>query len=188
LVVATSVASGVFASIVTTYGNQAKERRAARTEVRTCFQRVEQLTRYKDSSQQYYRQLLAALDDLESAILAAGMAYYVVTLYRRVQLLAYATHFTTSPEERDNPAAHWLIAARVAHKAAIILTRAIWHPWLSAPTRRISVRRLSRILNKGMPERTRAHVENQRTLREWERDILRNSRRAEDEPERQAEA
>jgi hypothetical protein len=177
LIVATSVASGVLGSIVTTYGTQAKERRTVRTEVRTCFQRVEQLTRHKDVSQQYYALLLASLDDLEGAMLAAGMPYYIAAFYRKVQLLAYATYFTTPPGERDKPTAHWLIAVRVAHRTATILVNAIWHPLLSAPTRRLRVRRLRRILDNGMPERTRMHVENQQSLREWERDILRGSQK-----------
>lgn len=109
-------------------------------------------------------------------MLAASMPYYVATFYREVHLLAYATHFTTSPEERSEPKAHWLIAVRVAHQTAIILASAIWHPWLTAPTRRLRMRRLRRILENGMPERTGMRAKNQHSLHEWERDILRGNR------------
>ncbi len=102
-------------------------------------------------------------------MLAAGMPYYVATFYREVHLLSYATHFTTSPEECSEPKAHWPIAVRVAHQAAIILASAIGHPWLTAPTRRLRVRRLRRILENGMPERTRMRAKNQHSLHEWER-------------------
>lgn len=174
--VASAVASGVLGSVVTVYGTQAKERRAARTEVRRYFQRVEQLSRHKDTSQKYYGQLLSSLDDLEGAMLAAGMPRHLAAFYRKIQLLAYATHTTATPEDRDKPGAHWLIAARVAHRAADLLADTIWHPWLSAPTRRLRLRKLQLIIDKGMPERTRMHGENQVRLRTWEREIIRGSR------------
>jgi hypothetical protein len=175
VVVAASVASGVLGSIVTTYGTQARERRTARTEVRKHFQRVERLARHRDLSQEYYWQVVASLDDLEGAMLVAGMPRYVAAFYRRIQLLAYATHTTTAPEERNEPKAQWIIAARVSHRTGDLLADTIWHPWLSAPTRRLRMRRLQKILERGMPERTRMLAENQERLRAWERDILRGT-------------
>lgn len=182
VVVTAAVASGILGSIVTVYGTQAKERRAARTEVRRYFQRVEQLARHREPSQQYYAILVASLDDLEGAMLAAGMPRHLAEFYRRIQLLAYATHFTTPPEDLDKPTAHWLIAARVAHRTADLLADTIWHPWLSTPTRRLRMRKLQLILDKGMPERTRMHGENQVRLRTWEREIIRGSREAMNAP------
>lgn len=97
VVVVASVASGILGSIITTYGTQARERMAARTEVRKYFQRAEQLARHKEPSQEYHAQLVDCLDNLEGAMMIPGIPHYIATFYREVQLLAYATHSTTSP-------------------------------------------------------------------------------------------
>jgi len=153
LVILTSAGSGAIGAAVTTYGTQAKERRAARGEVRACLRRVEQLARHVDTSQGgYHAHLVAALDDLPSAMLIAGLPYYLAAFYADVRLLEYARHVTEPPEERRRPRSHWLVSARVAHQTAVLLPRVIWHPWLSAPTRRWRIRRLQRTLDSGMPD------------------------------------
>jgi hypothetical protein len=108
-------------------------------------------------------------------MLAAAMPFHLAVFYRRVQLLTYAAYSKAMPEEHDKPTESWLVCARVGHRAAILLASAIWHPWISAPTRRLRVRRLQRILEMGMPERTRLLHEGQHNLRKWERSILRGN-------------
>src|SRR6266567_3215375 len=170
LVMAASLASGTLGALVTTYGNRTKERREARAKVHACFQKVEQLARHPDPAQEYYRVLLSAL---EGASLVAAVPFRLVRFYRRVRLQAYATHFTTPPGECDQPRAHWLVAARVADKAAALLAASLWHPWLSAPVRRWHLRRLQRILDAGLPDHAQQRQLTSRTLQEWERDLLR---------------
>ena len=173
LVMAASLASGTLSALVTTYGARTKERREARAKVHACFQKVEQLSRHPDPAQEYYRQLLSALEDLEGASLVAAAPFRLVRFYRRVRLQAYATHFTTPPEERDQPRAHWLVAARVADRTAALMAAALWHPWLSAPAHRWHLRRLRQILHAGLPEHARQRQLASRNLQEWERDLLR---------------
>jgi hypothetical protein len=157
---------------VTAYSTQAKERRAARGEVRTCLRRVEQLARHVDTSHpDYHGRLVAALDDLEDAMLIAGLPYYLAEFYADVRRIAYAVNVTEPPEERHAPRSHWLVSARVAHQATVLLARVIWHPWLTAPTRRWRVRHLKRTLDAGMPDRARLRQSTRGELRKWERSL-----------------
>jgi hypothetical protein len=172
-VVAASLGSGAAAAIVTTYGSQTRERRAARVELAACLRRVEQLARQPATSQEYHVRLVSALDDLETAMLVAALPYYLVAFYRDVRLLAYATRFTESAQERDQTRSHQLIAGRVAHQAANLLVKVIWHPWLTAPIRRRRIRHLQQVLDGGMPERARMRSELRRNLRQWERSLTR---------------
>jgi hypothetical protein len=172
-VVAASLGSGVAAAIATTYGSQARERRAARVELAACLRRVEQMARHHDTSQDYHPRLVSALDDLESAMLVAALPYYLAAFYRDVRMLAYATRITEPPDERHQPRSRSLVSARVAHQAAILLAKVIWHPWLTAPIRRWRVRHLQQVLDGGMPERARMRYVLRRGLREWERSLTR---------------
>jgi hypothetical protein len=172
LVILTAAGSGVIGAAVTTYGSQARERRTARGEVRACLQRVEQLARRIDTTAQgYHPQLTAALDDLQGAMLAAGMPYYLAAFYTDVRLLAYAANVTETPEQRRLPRSHSLVAGRVAHQTAVLLARGIWHPWLSAPTRKWRIRKLQGTLDAGMPDRARFQQSTRRELRRWERSL-----------------
>jgi hypothetical protein len=172
LVTISSAGSGAIGAAVTTYSTQAKERRAARAEVRAFLQRVEQLARRIDTTAQgYHAQLVAVLDDLQGAMLAAGLPYYLAAFYADVRLLAYATHITETPEQRRLPRSHSLVAGRVAYQTAVLLAKVIWHPWLSAPTRRWRIRRLQRTLDSGMPDRARFRQSTRHELRKWERSL-----------------
>lgn len=172
-VVAASLGSGAVAAIVTIYGSLTRERRAALVEVAVCLRRVEQIARHPDTSSEFHPRLVSALDDLESAMLVAALPYYLAAFYRDVRMLAYATRFTEKAEEHHQPRSHQLISARVAHQTAILLAKVIWHPWLTAPTRRRRVRRLQQVLDGGMPERARMRYALHRGLREWERSLAR---------------
>jgi len=172
-VVTASLGSGAVAAIVITYGSQTRERRAARVELAACLRRVEQLARQPTAAQEDHLRLVSALDDLESAMLVAALPYYLAAFYRDVRLLAYATRFTEPPQERHQPRSRQLVSGRVAHQAAVLLAKVIWHPWLTAPTRRGRLRRLQRVLDGGMPERARMRSVLRRNLREWERSVVR---------------
>jgi hypothetical protein len=173
LVVTASLGSGAVAALVTTYGSQTRERRAARVELASCLRRVEQMARHPGTSQEYHRRLVSALDDLESAMLVAALPYYLAAFYRDVRMLAYATRFTEPQEDSHLPRSHQLISGRVAHQTAILLAKVIWHPWLTVPIRRRRVRRLQQVLDGGMPERARMRYVLHRSLREWERSLTR---------------
>ena len=121
LVMAASLASGTVGALVTAYGTQTKERRGARAKVHACFQRVEQMSRHPDPSQEYYRQLLSALEDLEAASLLAAVPFRLVEFYRRVRLQAYATHFTIPPGENYQSRAHWLARLRLRPSRLAVL-------------------------------------------------------------------
>jgi hypothetical protein len=171
LVLLAALGSGALGSVVTTYGTQARERRAARGEARSCLLRVEQLARRTDTSQDYHGRLLAVLDDLEGAMLIAALPQYLATFYRDVRLLSYATQATEPPEERRKPRSHWVVSSRVAHQTALLLARSIWYPWLSAPTRRWRIHRLRRTLDAGMPDRAALLRSTRGNLRTWEKSL-----------------
>jgi hypothetical protein len=131
------------------------------------------MARHPDTAQDYHARLVSALDDLESAMLVAALPYYLATFYRDVRMLAYATRFTEPPEERRQPRSRQLVAGRVAHQAAILMAKVIWHPWLTALTRLWRVRRLQQVLDGGMPERARTRYQLRRSLRDWEQSLTR---------------
>jgi len=171
LVILAALGSGALGSVVTAYGPQARERRAARGEARACAVRVEQFARHANTSPGYHAQLVAALDALDSAMLMAGLPQYLARFYAEVRLLAYATQFSEPPEERRKPGSHWIVSTRVAHQTAGVLDRAIWRPWLSAPTRRWRIRRLRRTLDAGMPARASMQRSVRSNLRSWEKSL-----------------
>jgi hypothetical protein len=183
LTILASVFSGVVGALVTTYATQAKDRRGARAEVRGCLRRVEQLARHIDTSQDYHARLVSALDELEGAMLVAGLPYYLATFYSEVRLLTYATQMTEPAEVRRRPDSRHLVSSRVTHQTASLLARVVWHPWLTAPTRRLRVRRLKRVLDHGIPSRARMLLEARQNLRDWEKKL----RRGLDEVEHEAE-
>jgi hypothetical protein len=178
LVIVPALVSGVLGSIVTTYGTQARERRAARTEVRTKLQLAEQLARHADSAEDR-EQLVVALDHLEGAALTAALPHYLIRFYREMRLLVYETGGIAAPGGTYDPRSARVISIRLANSTAALVVRAIWHPWLSGLTRRWRMRRLRQILSIGMPDARKILVD-QDDRRAWERGILRGGAKDKD--------
>ena len=170
LVIAPAVASGALGSIVTTYGSQARERREARAKVRACLLQAEWLALSPEPDPDKLR---AALDEVEVTMLTASVPYYVILFYRAARKWANSAYMDKSGGEEYKPTALWVVSARIAEAATSLALQVIWHPWLTAPTRRWRVRRLRAIVVRIAPEVAEAEFPPSRTFREWERELRR---------------
>jgi hypothetical protein len=171
LVVIPALASGILGSIVTTYGTQARERRAARTAVRTQLQLTEQLGRRPYSPEGRDR-LAAALEQMEDAALMAALPHYLISFYSRMRLRAYETIPTATPGGTYDPRSRRVVSLRLASSTAVLMVQALWHPWLSRLTRNWRMRRLRHILRNVMPDEADKLLGERSERRTWERNLL----------------
>jgi hypothetical protein len=170
----TTLGGGVIGSLITTYGTQTRDRRAARADVRTRLVHAENLARLPEPP---HAQLTAAIEAVENAALIAKVPRYIVTLYRDTRTLAYATRLSTPPDQRRQEDSPNVVSGRVAHQATILLATTLWHPWLSALIRWHRARQLRRVLTGGMPTRANFQRDTRHNLRKWEHEMIRRNRK-----------
>jgi hypothetical protein len=81
----TTLGAGAVGSIITTYGSQTRERRAARAQARDCLRRAVNLARTLNP---LHADITAALDELDTSAMIAGLPRGLVDLHREAPYAA----------------------------------------------------------------------------------------------------
>jgi hypothetical protein len=171
LTILASLASGAVGSILATYATQTRERRQARVQVRDAIRQVQELS-YKVPT---YGQLAAALDDLETSAMLAGLPRMLVSLNR--EALTINRSLIERVAEGGSPQGSAFTGSGVDIRFAVdhisgetlqLLIGATWHPILAAPYRWWRTRQLTRVMN--IRPRTGPRP---RDKRRWERKTIR---------------
>jgi hypothetical protein len=174
----TTLGGGAVGSLIASYGSQARERRAARSEAMAFLQRFEITRGRKPAIDNDFDD--SDLAELETRCLLAGMPRYLVDLYKQVnesgRYRGYAkagsspiAELIADPaiDEMEDLVRHELISS-----AAGLLASAVWHPWLTAPSRRWRAQRLRRILFRTDPSAKWMQRNHRRLLHDWEYELL----------------
>jgi hypothetical protein len=169
----TTLGAGAAGSLITTYGTQTADRRAARAKARDCLTKAENLSKDRDAT---HEQITTAMDQLEISAMIARLPRRLIDLYRVARVRLWAARHATPPSGHTitDPAA--ATATRVGLEAGQLLSAAMWHPWLTAPYRWHRTRRLTRLLAAGMPDHALATNRTRWASRHWERETLRKAK------------
>lgn len=182
----TTLGGGVVGSIVTTYASQSRERRRARADAREAIRKADRLA--TDPPRTVHNDFIAALDNLETAAMLAGLPRALTELHREAcerhwefAINHWRFTHTQSPgvlpcEEgtgNDPQGTEALTCRRTAHQAASLLVAATWHPWVSAPYRWYQTRRLTRVLRTAMPRSAELNGNGQSSFPNREIDTIR---------------
>jgi hypothetical protein len=183
LLIVTGLGAGVVGSVITTYGTQTRERRQARAQSREAIRQVQNLI----VSPPTYEQLTAALDNLETSAMLAGLPKNLTGLNREaLYILRELTAPDAQPPPDDVETANVIsdaafAADHIAAETVQLLTDATWHPVLSAPRQWYRTRQLSRLMDI-RPGRLGFNPRVQRRgKRRWERETIRKARRQQNE-------
>jgi len=180
----TTLGGGVVGSIVATYGSQTRERRQARAEAREAIKRAE-----KAAVHGTYEDFDAALEDLETRAMLAGLPRFVMNLYRKARTAQRYYHRCYEEAEKEieenaskrNKADMWLAgsigAARIAVQTTRLLVNATWHPWYGAPLRWYQARKLDLMLEGNGPFSAPANPESRSIARNCKRELIRRGKR-----------
>lgn len=179
----TTLGGGAVGSLIASYGSQARERRAARCEAMAFLQRFEIARGRKPAiaGNDFDDNDLA---ELETRCLLAGMPRYLVDLYKQVnESCRYRGYAKAGPpliaELVTDPAIDEmedLVRYELISRTAGLLASAVWHPWLTAPSRRWRARRLRRILFRTDHSARWMQRHHRRLLHDWESDLLKMRR------------
>ncbi len=173
--VLTTLGAGAVGSIITTYGAQASDRRAARAKARESLTKAENLSKGSDVT---HEQITAAMDELEISAMIARLPRALVDLHRVARVRLWAARLA-APRGEDpiltDPAA--IASVRVGVEAGQLLSAAMWHPWLTAPYRWYRTRRLTKLLAAGMPMHSASVRVFHQNNRKWEREMIRKAKR-----------
>jgi hypothetical protein len=168
-IILTAVISGSLGSVITTYGTQTGERRKARAEAREAIRQVQALI-YPVPSRE---QLAAALDNLDTRAMLAGLPEKLTALNRDAQF--WQRGIFESVESGDPYIATANDVSFAVHHVAAETTRllidATWHPVLGRPRRWWLTRRLSRVMDTPRPG------PRPRDKRQWERKAIRKAKK-----------
>jgi len=112
----TTLGAGAAGAIITTYGAQASDRRAARAKARECLSKAENLSEGGDIS---HEEITAAMDELEISAMIARLPRTLVDLHRvaRVRLWAARIYRGCHP---DRPCRHRECARRYRSRSTPI--------------------------------------------------------------------
>jgi hypothetical protein len=151
--VLTTFGAGAVGSLIATYGGQSRERREARSQVMASLQKLEtaRLTRPVIKGSDYDDEDMA---ELSARGILAGVPQYLVSLY---QLANEAPRYGGTPRpgrssaELDFDEAQEMLAFTLIDDAAILLARAVWHPWLSVFFRRRRARKVRDLIIRVFP-------------------------------------
>lgn len=169
----TTLGGGAVGSLIASYGSQARDRRAARSEAMAFLQRFEIARSRKPviDGNDFDDNDLA---ELETRCLLAGIPRYLVDLYKQVnesgRYQGYRKADPAMSEMED------LVRFELISRAARLLASAVWHPWLTAPSRRWRARQLRRSLFRTDHSAAWKHRTDRRLLRDLESDLLKMRR------------
>jgi len=178
----TTLGGGAVGSLIASYGSQARERRAARSEAMAFLQRFEIARGRKPATDNDFDD--SDLAELETRCLLAGMPRYLVDLYKQVN---ESGRYRGYVKVKSSPIAELIADPAIDEMAAVVrselisrtaglLASAVWHPWLTAPSRRWRAQRLRRILFRTDPSAAWMQQNHRRVLREWESSLLKMRR------------
>jgi hypothetical protein len=177
----TTLGGGAVGSVVTTYGAQTRERRQARAEARGAVKIAEKAVSIEDDEE-----LEAALEDLATKAMLAGLPRFLVDLYSESKR-SYIWGLRQGRKETDKENMDaWLTTAmdcrRVADETARLFVDATWHPWLGFVYRRYRARKL-RFMLKGTSPFTEGHLRQyEHRLRQYvhnrDRELIQRAKRA----------
>lgn len=153
----TTLGAGAVGSIITAYAPQVRERRRARAHAREAIRKADYLAANPPRTPQ--NEFIAALDNLETAAMLAGLSRTLVELHRDASERYWAAsikhwRLTNPPLSPGVPREEGLgddymgIQAHtyrsIVHQASRLLASATWHPIAGAPHRWYQTRRLAR--------------------------------------------
>jgi hypothetical protein len=143
----TTLGGGVVGSLITTYGSQARDRRAARCEAMASIQCFE-LARGRKTPPEIFECDNDSLIEVETRCLLAGIPRYLVDLYKMLNQAPSQLRKTSDSDSDidEEEALGILVTHEAITHAAGLLASAIWHPWLTAPSRRWRAWRLRRLV------------------------------------------
>lgn len=186
----TTLGAGAVGSLIATYGSQARDRRVARSEAMASIQRFEivrgQQDPVPDNIAEAFETLKLAQDGLtevETRCLLAGIPRYLVDLYRLINESAGLRGYrkATSDQHVQLDYADAIVRHMLITRAASLLVSVVWHPWLTAPSRRWRAWRLQRLYFRVYPQAEWQVRNDRRRLRE-EISHLQEMRRVPNQP------
>ena len=186
----TTLGAGAVGSLIATYGSQARDRRVARAEAMASIQRFEIVRGRQDpvpdNMAEAFEALKLAEDDLtevETRCLLAGIPRYLVDLYKLINESArlHGYRKATSDLHVQLDHADAIVRHMLISRAASLLASAVWHPWLTAPSRRWRAWRLQRLFFRAYPQ-AEWRVRNDRHFLREEISNLLEMRRAQNQP------
>jgi hypothetical protein len=148
--VITTLGAGAAGAVITTYGAQSRDRRAARAEVRAQLLRAEKAARNPDAP---IDELYAAIGNLNRAAFVAATPRRIIELYAHATVTARLVSLAV--QRRGPDAGHYDIASAAAYAAGDLLVNVLWHPWLMLPVRGLRARHIRQFLDTAMTERDR---------------------------------
>jgi hypothetical protein len=172
----TTLGAGAVGSLIASYGSQARERRAARSEAMAFLQRVE-IARGRKPGNEGNDFDDNDLAELETRCVLAGISRYLLDLYRMTNESGrYRGGHKAGPRILiEDPALdemRELVRHELISSAAELLASAVWHPWLTAPFRWWRARRLRRCLFRTDHSAAWDQRHGRRLLNEWEAELL----------------
>jgi hypothetical protein len=168
----TGLGSGVVGSVITTYGSQAREWCEARKEA---LARLAEADRAAGQASGDRSVILDAGRAVGTAALLAAVPMHVVDTY----LLAYdAVHddrlkWAPPRVTSHDPAS---VGIHVYREATELITKVLWHPWLTMPVRRYRSRRIRRFFAGVLPPGTTIFLRRTHGARKWERAAIQAAR------------
>lgn len=179
LLILTGLGGGVVGSVITTYGTQTRQRREARSAAREAIRYAEDLFLHQPE----HRDITAALARLENSAMLVGLPRRLTELHREARMRFWVIRtvpVTGDPEAISQHQSEGLVSGRVSAQAAKLLVGATWHPWAGAIYRWHRTRKLAQLLDAGMPVRAQLDRERRSDLRKWERDTIRQAKKAQE--------
>jgi len=161
----TGLGSGVLGSVITTYGSQARERHDARKEA---LARLAEADRAAGQASNDRAAILDAGRTVGTAALLAGVPMYIVDTYLlaydavRSDRLKWAPTRVTDQDPQT-------VGIYVYREATELITRVLWHPWVTLPIRRHRSRHIRRFLGNVLPPGTTIYLRRTGGARKWER-------------------
>ena len=150
----TGFGSGVLGSVITTYGSQARERRDARKEA---LARLAEADRAAGQASNDRAAILDAGRAVGTAALLAGVPMYIVDTYLlayeavRSDRLKWAPARVTDQDPQS-------VGIHVYREATGLITKVLWHPWITLPVRRYRSRHIRRFLADVLPPGTAIYL------------------------------
>lgn len=145
------LAGGSAGALISTYGGKGRERRKIRSKAMTALLELETKRHSQPMGDRLKNADAEGIANLQARCMLAGVPYQLVELYATAdKRWRHVPLPKTSPPDFANDPQPWLeimLAGEVLNHAARLLRQALWHPWLSKPTRRWRARKLKSTLD-----------------------------------------
>lgn len=165
LLIITGLGGGAIGSVITTYGTQAKERRAARSELLALLARADRLAGQPDSQRAERHDAARAV---VNAALLAGIPVHIADTYLVAYDAVRAPSLSWAPTQ-NTPRDPSSVGLHAYRQAVALMQLTIWHPVLSRLTRRHHSQHILRFLRAVLPPDAEIWVGRRTGIRKWER-------------------